>query len=171
MRRLISMLVVVAACSTSYDYNATSAGDPEGSARAPRAKSSSQFLRGAYADLLGREPETYEQKISFNGGNASQFTVDEQAQLVNVLDGVGDSTPMRALIVNGLLHSTEAQIPDKSAVTDPRAFITDEFERLLGRDPNVYELDTFASAWASDPKVGPRTVIRAIVGSREYQGQ
>ena len=169
MKRLI--LLALVACSTSYDYDATSAGTPEGSARAPRAKSDDQFVHGIYADLLGREPESYDQVIQVNGQLSSEFTLDEQTQLVDALDALGDATPMRALLVNGLLHSTESQIPDKSAVTDPRAYITQQFDQLLGRDPNVYELETFASAWASDPKVGPRTIIRAITGSREYQSQ
>jgi len=33
----------------------------------------------------------------------------------------------------------------------------------------VYELDTMVREWSDDPAVGPRTVTRAIIGSREYQ--
>ena len=170
-RFAILCALAVSACATTYDYDPATAGDPEGGDRAPRSKTSSQFLRDVYADLLGRTPETYDFTLKING--ATQFTlpVDEQAQLVNVLDGIGDPLPMRNLIVNGLLHGTEVAVPDKAAVADPRGYIRQQFTRLLGREPNAYELQGFAGAWASDPAVGPRTIIRAIVGSREYQSQ
>jgi hypothetical protein len=73
-------------------------------------------------------------------------------------------------MTNALLYSVEIQIPDKTAV-EPREYISDEFRRLLGREPNVYELGAFVAAWNADPAVGPRTIIRAIVASREYQSQ
>jgi len=171
MKRILAIALVLAACTTSYDYDPASAGDPEGSDRAPRAKTSSQFLRGVYADLLGRTPQTYELQLSINGQLAVQLNLDEESVLAGALDGIGDPVPMRALVVNGLLHSTEIAIPDKAAVADPKAYITDQFERLLGREPNVYELTAFAEAWAGDPAVGPRTILRAITGSRAYQSQ
>jgi len=52
-----------------------------------------------------------------------------------------------------------------------RDYIRDQFRRLLGREPNTYELEAFAAEWENDPAVGPRTVIRAIIASREYQSQ
>ena len=170
MRRLVLLIAFVAACTDVYDYEPTSAGEPEGGERAVRGKSSTQFLRGVYADLLGRTPETYEIVISFQGTEVFRFTADEEALLGSSLDGLGDSLPMRNLIANGLLHSTEIAIPDKGSV-DARDYIRDQFRRLLGREPNTYELEAFAGEWASDPAVGPRTIIRAIIGSREYQSQ
>ena len=53
----------------------------------------------------------------------------------------------------------------------PRAFIREQFRKLLGREPNPYELSAFATEWESDAAVGPKAIIRAIVGSREYQSQ
>jgi hypothetical protein len=61
-------------------------------------------------------------------------------------------------------------MPEKASV-DAREYIRDQFRRLLGREPNTYELESFAAEWASDPAVGPRTIIRAITASREYQSQ
>jgi hypothetical protein len=170
MRRLLLLIAFVAACTDVYDYEPTSAGEPEGGERAARGKSSTQFLRGIYADLLGRTPETYEIVISFQGTEVFRFPADEEALLGSSLDGLGDSLPMRNLIANGLLHSTEITIPDKGSV-DARDYIRDQFRRLLGREPNTYELEAFAGEWASDPAVGPRTIIRALIGSREYQSQ
>lgn len=172
MNRLMILCVLAAtACTTTYDYDPATVGDPEGGDRAPRSKTSSQFVRDVYADLLGRTPVAYDFTLKVNG--ATQFTlpIDEQTELVNVLDGIGDPLPMRNVIVNGLLHSAEVTIADKASVSDARAYIQQQFTRLLGRDPNAYELQGFADAWASDPAVGPRTIIRAIVGSREYQSQ
>src|SRR6185436_6700817 len=115
-----------------------------------------------YADLLGRAPTTFDFTLKLNG--ATQFTLplDEQAQLIGVLDGLGDGLPMRNVIVNGLLHGSEVTLPAKGSVTDARAYIRDQFTRLLGREPNAYELEAFADAWDKDPAVGPRTIIRAI---------
>jgi hypothetical protein len=172
MTRIAMMLALaLAACATTYDYDPTAVGDTEGGARAPRNKTSSQFVRGVYADLMGRTPSTFDFTLKFNG--ATQFTLplDEQAQLVNALDGLGDGLPMRNLIVNGLLHGSEITLPAKGSVSDPRDYIREQFTRLLGREPNAYELEGFAAAWDRDPAVGPRTIIRAIVGSREYQSQ
>lgn len=170
MKRCLVILALLAACTDVYDYDPASAGEPEGSERAPRGKTSTQFLRGIYADLLGRTPESYEIVIKFQGTEVLRFTADEEALLGASLDGLGDSLPMRNLIANGLLHSSEVSIPEKAAV-EPRDYIRDQFRKLLGREPNTYELEAFAAEWDKDPAVGPRTVIRAIVASREYQSQ
>ena len=108
--------------------------------------------------------------IKFQGTEVFRFTISEETLLSGSLDGLGDSLPMRNLIANGILHSAEIQIPDKGAVT-ARDYITEQFRRLLGREPNTYELEAFAAEWEKDPAVGPRTVIRAIIASREYQSQ
>jgi len=170
MKRILLLVAFVAACTDVYEYDPAGAGEPEGGERAMRGKTSSQFLRGIYADLLGRTPETYEMVIKFQGTEVFRFNVNEEALLSNSLDGLGDSLPMRNLIANGILHSAEVTIPDKSTV-DPREYIRDQFRRLLGREPNTYELEAFAAEWDKDPAVGPRTIIRAIIASREYQSQ
>lgn len=172
MKRVLLLVVLATvACTDTYDYDPASAGDQEGGARELRGKTSSQFLRGVYADLLGRTPQSYDFVLSVNGVEQLRFPIDEESMLTNALEGLGDSVPARAVIVNGMLHSTEAAVPDKTAVADAGEFVSEQFRKLLGRDPNPYELAAFTDAWQSDPAVGPRTVIRAIVGSREYQGQ
>ena len=170
MKRLLLIIALATACTeTTYDYDPATAGDVEGGDRAPRAKSSSQFLRGLYADLLGRTPESYDFVIKV-GTQESRLPLDEEIQLTSVLEGLGDSLPMRNLLVKGLLHSAEITVPAKSDV-NAQDYISEQFRRLLGREPNAYELGAFADEWAKDPAVGPRTIIRAIVGSREYQSQ
>ena len=170
MKALMLAAALVVGCTDTYDYEATNAGDSEEGGRAPRGKTPSQFVRGIYADLVGRAPERYDLVVRFNGTEAFRFELDEEAQLVGALDGIGDSQPMRNLVTKGLLHSQEVTVPEKSAV-DAREFIREQFTRLLGREPNPYELAVFAEAWERDSAVGPRTIIRAIVGSREYQSQ
>jgi hypothetical protein len=166
---LLACLAFATACTDTYDYDPATAGDPE-SDRPPRSKSPSQFVRAVYSDLLGRSPETYDFVLQINGQEQFRFPLDEEAQLVGTLDGIGDSQPLRNLITNGILHGDEVSLPDKASV-DARTFITEQFRKLLGREPNTYELAVFANEWAADPAVGPRTVIRAIIGSREYQSQ
>ncbi len=166
---LVACVLAATACTTTYDYEPAEIGEPEASAREPRSKTSSQFVRDVYADLLGRTPETYDVTLTRAGVTQATLPIDEQTELVNVLDGLGDALPVRNLIVNGLLHSTEVTLPGKTEVSDPRTYIRQQFTRLLGREPNAYELQGFADAWATDPAVGPRTILRAIVGSRAYQ--
>jgi hypothetical protein len=170
MIRLLLIVALAGACAdTTYDYDPATAGDVEGGDRAPRVKTSSQFLRGLYADLLGRTPERYDFVIRFNG-QSQALPLDEEMMLSGVLDGLGDSLPLRNLMVKGLLHSEEITIPAKTAV-DAKEYISEQFRRLLGREPNAYELGAFVDEWNKDPAVGPRTIIRAITGSREYQSQ
>jgi hypothetical protein len=166
----LAAALAAGACTDTYEYEPATAGETEGE-RQPRAKTSSQFLRGLYADVLSRTPETFEFVLRLNGAEILRFPLDEEAQLTTVLDGLGDSLPMRNLITKGLLHSTEVSIPTKTSIADPRVYIREQFRRFLGREPNAYELEQFAGEWAKDAAVGPRTIIRAIVGSREYQSQ
>ena len=167
---LVIAALAAASCTTTYAYEPASAGAPDGT-RELTAKTSSQFVRGIYADIVGRTPESWDFVLKINGVQQFSLPIDEETEIVSTLDGLGDSLPLRNLLVIGLLHSSEVTIPDKTTVADPRAYITQQFERLLGRDPNTYELETFADAWQTDPAVGPRAVIRAITGSREYQSQ
>ena len=172
MKRLALIVLLGVACAdTTYDYDPATAGDIEGGDRSPRAKTSSQFLRGVYADLIGRTPESYEFVLRVNSQPQLRIPLDEETMLSGVLEGLGDSLPMRNLVVKGLLHSTEVTVPEKSAVPDAREYISEQFRRFLGREPNAYELGAFADEWEKDPAVGPRTIIRAITGSREYQSQ
>ena len=171
MKILIVSLALLAACTDTYDYKPVEAGDQDGTARAPRGKTSSQFVRTVYADLLGRTPTAYDFTLSINGTEQVKFPIDEESVLVNTLDGIGDGGPLRNLLVAGIVHAPATAVPTKASVADPRAYIHDQFTRLLGREPNAYELEAFVDAWTADPAVGPATVIRAIVGSREYQSQ
>lgn len=164
----LALLVCVPACSeTTYEFDQVDLGeDDEG--RTPRQRSNSQFLRAIYADLLGRTPESYDYVFT-DGVNEFPFPIDEQEQLLNILDGIGDSTPMRDLLITGLVFSAEVDIEDKADVDDPEDFISDQFRKFLGRNPSVYELKAFLDEWNSDDSINPRTVIRALLGSNEYQ--
>jgi hypothetical protein len=164
----VAWLALAAGCDTTYVFDDIDLGDDHG-ARAPREKSNSQYLRAVYADLIGRAPEAYEFEIRVDGQELFRFPIDEQRALVQTLDGVGDPAPLRALLAAGLVHSSEIELPAKSEVDDPEAFIADQFRRYLGRDPGVYELRAFLDEWDADPAVNPRTVVRAILGAREYQ--
>jgi hypothetical protein len=169
-RALVLTFVLLGACTTTYDVDRVSAGTPETGGRVLHAKTSSEFVRGIYADLLGRTPTSYDFELDLNGSAALTIPIEEESTIVGVLDGLGDGQPLRNLVVVGLLHSAEITVPAKTAVADARTYIHDQFTKLLGREPNVYELETFAHAWETDPAVGPRAVIRAITGSREYEG-
>ena len=159
---------LTACTETTYEFDDVDlGGDDDG--RTPRERSNSQFIRAAYADLVGRSPESYDFEVSFNGTVAGAFPINEQDILEGALDGVGDPGAMRSLIVAGLLESEEVDVPAKSEVDDPESFIREQFRFFLGREPGVYELRAFRDEWANDSSVNPRTVIRALMESREYQ--
>jgi hypothetical protein len=158
------------ACSTTYDFDPVTVGD-EDHDREPRAKSSSQFIRSVYADLLGRAPEVFDFTVAYNGAPQYTIQLDEQAGLVEAQDAVGDPTPMRGRLVAAIVRSAGAAVPAKTAVDDPAGYIADQFRTLLGREPSPYELARFVREWNEDPAVGPHAVIRALIASREYQSQ
>ncbi len=153
---------------TTYVFDDVEVG-AEDDTREPRTRSNSQFIRSVYADVLGRSPEVYDFVVTFDGQEALRFPIDEQDVLLDVLDGVGDPTPMRAVITAGLVDSEEAALPSRGAIDDPATYIAEQFRHFLGREPSVYELDAFVREWQADTTVGPQTVIRALIGSREYQ--
>jgi hypothetical protein len=164
-------LLGAAGCGDAeYGFAPIAVGDDE-SGRTPKARSNNQFVRAVYADLVGRAPEVYDFEVTVGGQPSNVFQVDEKGFLVDALDGVGDPDALRAVIVAGLVSSSEVTLPEKAEVSDPRAFITEQFRRFLGRDPGAYELAAFESEWKNDPAVGPKTVVRALIGSREYQSQ
>lgn len=166
---LFVALTTAFACDTTYEFDDVTVGGDE--TRAPRPRSDSQFLRALYTDLLGRSPESYDFVVEDGvGQELARFPIDEQTSLLRVLSGVGDPTPLRNMIATGLVNSAEVNLPDKQSVSDPQVFITTQFQRLLGREPNIYELDSFLNEWDQDPAVNPKTIVRAIVASREYQG-
>jgi hypothetical protein len=164
------VLLGAVGCSTTYDFDPVTVGGEDGN-REPKAKTSAQFLRSVYADLLGRAPEQYDFSVKYNGVEQYTFPIDEQDELVAAQDAVGDPVSIRSRLVAAIVSSAAVGLPEKSAVADPSEFITDEFRTLLGRDPSPYELARFVSEWNGDPAVGPRAVVRALIGSREYQSQ
>ena len=68
--RLVLAIALVAAtataCTTTYDFDPVTVGG-EDHDREPRAKSSSQFIRSVYADLLGRTPEVFDFTVAYDG--------------------------------------------------------------------------------------------------------
>ena len=168
---LLGLVLLAFGCDKSYAFDELSVGEVE-QARTPGALDNRQFVRAVYSDLLRRSPEVYDFVITDAAGAVlARFPVDEEASLVTALDAVGDPASLRASILAGLLRSTEVTFPEKKDVTDPEQLIVDEFRAYLGRDPNAYELSAFAEAWKTDPAVTPRTIVRALVGSREYQSR
>jgi hypothetical protein len=166
---LLAALLALAACQTTYDFAPVQTGDD--GARDPEPRSNSQYVRALYADLLGRSPEIYDFTVTAGADQVFGFPIDEQQMLVGALDATGDPTALRALLAAGLVRSEEVALPARDEIADPAALVRDQFRRLLGREPNAYELAAFVDAWDADPAIGPHTIVRALVGSREYQSR
>ena len=109
------------------------------------------FVRALHVDLFGRVP-----------GEA------EAQRFRTALDGLADSKPLRMLLARLMLDSGQAKVPDRSAITDPAAWIGEQFERMLGRRPTSKELAVFCESLES-PACRPATVLYAIVSHPEYQ--
>lgn len=165
---LAALALTAPACDTTYVFEPIDVGEAD-DGRTPQARSNSQFIRAVYADLVGRQPESYDFVIDSAGTEVGRLPIEEQQYLLAALDGVGDPTPLRALIIAGLVRSAEVELPEKSAVDDPAGFVSEQFRRYLGREPGAYELRAFVDEWESDPAVGPHAVVRALLESREYQ--
>jgi hypothetical protein len=167
-RSSLLLVLALSACGGPvYEFDPIAAGKDD--MRQPRALSSTQFVRAIYSDIVGRAPAVYTFVVEdANGAEQNRFTIDEQQQLVDVLDSIGDAAPLRDLLAQGLLDSGQSSWPDKSAVSKPEDWISSQFRRFLGREASPYELRAFVDAWKNDPYTGPQTIVRALVGSREY---
>jgi len=171
MRSLVLIVAcALAGCTTTYEFEPVDLGD-EGGGRAPVPRSSTQYVNAIYADLLGRQPEQYDFTVTQGQAELLRFPLDEQDTMVAALDALGDSAPVRDLVVTAIVRSPEAGVPDKDDVDDPAEFSAEQFRTLLGREPNPYELAAFVDEWRADDAVGPRAVIRAILASREYSSR
>jgi hypothetical protein len=117
----------------------------------PRPKGDLVFIRTLFTDLLGRDP-----------------TFDEFRNSRNAFTALSDPAPIRNVIAQLLLESGRAVVPEKAAITKPGEWVRGEFQRLLGRDPTVKEVDAFVGTLA-EYGCEPRTIVLTIVTSPEYQ--
>ncbi|MGE3172724.1 MAG: hypothetical protein AB7O97_08860 [Planctomycetota bacterium] len=115
-----------------------------------RGKSERQFLRGLYTDLLERPPGE-----------------DELRNLRNAMTAMADPAPLRTVLAKVILDSTQAQVPEFAA-GDEAEFVTACFTRYLAREPVGGELQAFVDVLRR-PAAKPVHVVRALVGSLEYQ--
>jgi hypothetical protein len=116
-----------------------------------RPVSNRLFARALYVDLLDRAPDEAEAR-----------------RLRTALDGMSDAGPLRSVFARVLIDSGMVALPEKKSIRDPRTWIAQRFEALLGRAPSTQELDTFAVAFA-DEACRPATVLYALVTHAEYQ--
>lgn len=117
---------------------------------APRAKSDFMWIRGIFVDLLGRKP-TFEEFRNFR----------------NAVQALADSRPLRSVLAKVILDSGQVPLPDAKGL-DARAFVTEWFDRLLGRAPSEVELAAFAAA-ITESSLPPTAALQAILASAEYQ--
>jgi len=162
--------LALSACTTTYEFEEIDVGD-ESAGRDPVPRTSSQFVGAVFADLLGRQPAQHDVTLTRGTVVVVRLLLDEQEILVAALDATGDQAPVRDLVVAGLLRSPGVDLPAKAEVADAGEYVSGQFRRLLGREPNAYERAAFVEAWRTDDAVGPRAVIRAILASREYQSR
>jgi len=108
------------------------------------------FVRALFVDLLERDP-----------------TSDEAETLRGALDGLGDSRPLRAVVVRMLLDSGKVALPLKASIADPTAWTQEQFRRFLGRDASQDELRTFVTAF-HDEACEPKTILQVLLSDPAY---
>lgn len=108
------------------------------------------FVAALFVDLLGHPPEP-----------------EEARRMRTALDGLADPGPLRSVLARLLLDSGRVELPEKSEIHDPTAWVADLFRRLLGREASESELETFVRSF-HDPDCRPATVVYAIVSHPEY---
>jgi hypothetical protein len=115
-----------------------------------KLRSDRQFIRSLYMDLLERTP-----------------SYEEMRNMRNALLSMADSRPLRAVLAKVILDSRQARLPalEQGAAAD---FVARCFERYLGRAPAQSEATEFTTALQQDGAT-PALVVRALVGSPEYQ--
>lgn len=115
----------------------------------PRLKTPAMLAQSLYRDLLGRAPSPTEL---------------EAARVA--LMSASDPIPVLSVLADTLLKSDEARVPDKNGI-NARDWVTQQFQQILGRQPTPAELQAYVTA-LSQADVTPRTVLQALVSSREY---
>jgi hypothetical protein len=108
------------------------------------------FVRALFVDLLEREP-----------------TPDEAETLRGALDGLGDSRPLRAVVVRMLLDSGKVALPAKASIADPTAWVAEQFRRFLGREASQDELRVFVTAFHEEA-CEPRTILQVLLSDPAY---
>lgn len=108
------------------------------------------FVRSLFVDLCGRLPEPAE-------GEA----------LREALDGLADSLPLRNVVARMLVGSGRVSLPRREQLQEPAPWVRSLFSRLLAREPQPEELETFLRA-LRDPACGPELVVEALVSDPEY---
>ena len=134
--------VVLGEWITSADYAAA--------VSTRRRKSERQFLRGIYNDLLGRAP-----------------SLDELRNLRNAMTAMADPAPLRSVLAKVILDSPHCKLPERAQGEDA-AFVDGCFLRYLAREPQDKERAAFVGAM-TQKGASPQQIVRAIVGSLEYQ--
>ncbi len=109
------------------------------------------FVRSVFVDLFDRLPER-----------------SEARRMRSALDGMGDSAPLRSVLVRLILDSDQVEFPLKSSLDRPRDWIRAQFLRFLGRPPEASELESFAET-LRQPACRPATVVYALMTHHEYQ--
>lgn len=116
----------------------------------PERLSNRLFVRALFVDLVDRLPQP-----------------DEAEPLREALDGLSDSAPLRSILARLFLDSGRVELPDLATLPDRAAWLSDLFQRLLGRAPTAAECEAFLAA-TSDPACRAETVVYAIVSHPDY---
>ena len=114
-----------------------------------RERNDRQFIRGLYMDLLERTP-----------------SYQELRNMRNAMQSMADPAPLRSVMAKVILDSGQASLP--GLVRGREAdFVTACFRAYLARDPTQEETAAFGEILQDGASA--RQVVRALVGSPEYQ--
>jgi hypothetical protein len=122
----------------------------DGRLAAPQPLSNRLFVHALFVDLQARRPEEHEAE-----------------PMRSALDGLADPRPLRAVLIRMMLDSGKVELPEKSAIADPAAWIEGLFRRLLGREAVPAELTTYVESFRDDA-CRPATILLALLSDPDY---
>ena len=114
-----------------------------------RPRNDRQFIRALYMDLLERTPD-----------------YEELRNMRNAMQSMANPAPLRSVMAKVILDSGQARIPRLEQGREEE-FVAECFRAYLAREPGQEELPAFVEILREGATA--RQVVRALVGSPEYQ--
>lgn len=157
LTRLLLFVVVtsIAACTKekSYVYEVNNVTVQQPGGVKGTAKSTTEFISIAYADLFG-----------------TTISNADLVELFTAYSSFGDKKLIEDRIIRSFLDKPGVQIPSKQTMrSDLSLFINDSYKKFYNREPNEFEKYYMKNFLESDTTVSPSMLYYSFMTSNEYR--
>ena len=152
---VIALLVIAAGCTKekTYIYDVNSVNVTQQTGAKGTAKSTTEFISIAYADLFG-----------------TTIANDELVKLFTAYSSFGDKKLIEDRIIRNFLDLPGTNIPATQAMrNDIPAFITNAYKKLFNRNPNEFEKYYLKNLIQSDTTITSEMMYYSFMTSNEYR--